>query len=206
MDLLPPWEHLEATGVVSEACYPYKYCDNPASVTCSNSSAAIAAAAAGAPFAPVSGSGLGSDTCKFEQGGVCTDSSVSFTEYKSLPGAADSLSGEALMQAAILRNGPIECTFKVDSAFRNYESGVFDQCDEIEGGHAIKVVGWGVDGHSAHGDDDGRGGGGKKYWIVANSWSAAWGMDGYFLYERGNDLCSMESDCGAGLPSTAGLL
>ena len=35
------------------------------------------------------------------------------------------------------------------------------------GGHAIKVVGWGVEK-------------GVKYWIGANSWSETWGENGFF--------------------------
>ena len=131
----------------------------------------------------------------------------------------------------------------MDKAFRNYKSGVFDQCGQIEGGHAIKIVGWGVmnsteltwqqeengsrNGDGGGGSDGGSGvsstssssssgGGGsssssssasadtKPYWIIANSWSAEWGDGGYFLFERGANLCAMEADCAAGLPSTAG--
>ena len=35
-----------------------------------------------------------------------------------------------------------------------------------EGGHAVRIVGWGVDG-------------GVKYWKVANSWNPYWGEKGY---------------------------
>ena len=118
----------------------------------------------------------------------------------------------------------------MDKAFRNYKSGVFDQCGQIEGGHAIKIVGWGVMNSTEltwqqeeNGSRNGDGGGGsdggsgvsssssssasadtKPYWIIANSWSAEWGDGGYFLFERGANLCAMEADCAAGLPSTAG--
>ena len=186
--LAPPWEHLEGAGVVSEACYPYKYCEDPQSVTCVPNSTM---GADGAKRFSSSGAGA----CAFEEGGVCANSTVAFVKFKSLPGAATVLTGEALIKAAIVRNGPVECTFQVDAAFRNYQSGVFDQCGQIDGGHAIKIVGWGTQEAS---------GGAKPYWIVANSWSVEWGMDGYFLFERGSNLCSMEADCAAGLPSTAG--
>ena len=47
-------------------------------------------------------------------------------------------------------------------------------------GHAIKLVGWGVDN-------------GVKYWRVANSWNKWWGEEGYFRIRRGTDECGIES-------------
>ena len=37
------------------------------------------------------------------------------------------------------------------------------------GGHAIKIIGFGVDG-------------GVPYWTVANSWNKGWGEGGFFRY------------------------
>jgi cathepsin B len=56
------------------------------------------------------------------------------------------------------------------------------------GGHAIKIVGWGV---SESGMD---------YWTVANSWSDEWGMNGFFEIERGVNECGIESGVVAGIP------
>jgi len=51
-----------------------------------------------------------------------------------------------------------------------YKSGVYThQTGSLEGGHAVKIVGWGSDA-------------GTPYWIVANSWNTKWGLDGYFWY------------------------
>ncbi len=41
------------------------------------------------------------------------------------------------------------------------------------GGHAVKVVGWGIFN-------------GTKYWHVANSWGTDWGEDGFFRIKRGS--------------------
>ena len=38
--------------------------------------------------------------------------------------------------------------------------------------HAINIVGWGTDFLS-----------GIEYWIVSNSWGAAWGENGFFRLE-----------------------
>jgi len=52
------------------------------------------------------------------------------------------------------------------------------------GGHAVKVVGWGVEG-------------GVKYWKIANSWNPYWGEKGYFRIkfgEGGIDAQAVASD------------
>merc|ERR1712217_941073 len=52
-----------------------------------------------------------------------------------------------------------------------------------EGGHAVKIVGWGVEGHGKF----------SKYWTVANSWDTTWGEDGFSRIVRGKDECGIES-------------
>lgn len=41
---------------------------------------------------------------------------------------------------------------------------------------------------------------GDDYWIVANSWSPAWGEDGFFRIARGTNECGIEMVPAAGLP------
>ena len=48
------------------------------------------------------------------------------------------------------------------------------------GGHAVKMLGWGVDA-------------GVPYWTVMNSWNPYWGEKGYFRIKRGNDECGIAS-------------
>jgi cathepsin B len=48
----------------------------------------------------------------------------------------------------------------------------------MAGGHAVKVLGWGNEG-------------GVDYWLCANSWSADWGMEGFFKIKMGD--CGIDS-------------
>ena len=91
-----------------------------------------------------------------------------------------SASGEEGIQKAIMEGGPVETAFTVYSDFANYVSGVYHHVSGgVEGGHAVRIVGWGVDS-------------GNKYWKVANSWNPYWGEQGYFRIKRGNSECGIE--------------
>jgi len=84
--------------------------------------------------------------------------------------------------------GPVEADFTVYQDFLSYRSGVYKHVWGPQlGGHAIKVLGWGVDAN-------------VPYWIVANSWNEDWGDQGYFKILRGRNECGIESDINAGTP------
>lgn len=76
-----------------------------------------------------------------------------------------------MVKDGISKFGSVTAGFDVFEDFLHYDSGVYQHVDDGSralGGHAIKVMGWGVD--EAAG----------SYWWVANSWGDDWGMDGYF--------------------------
>uniref|UniRef100_A0A7S3EVQ1 Peptidase C1A papain C-terminal domain-containing protein n=1 Tax=Haptolina ericina TaxID=156174 RepID=A0A7S3EVQ1_9EUKA len=87
------------------------------------------------------------------------------------------------MQKEIMANGPIQVAFNVYKSFMSYKSGVYKKKTfELipEGGHAVKIVGWGTD------PDQG------DYWTVANSWNTNWGDSGFFKIVRGKNECGVE--------------
>lgn len=55
----------------------------------------------------------------------------------------------------------------------SYKSGIYERHSWIPmGGHAVKIVGWGVEN-------------GTNFWIVANSWGETWGENGFFRIKMG---------------------
>jgi cathepsin B len=53
------------------------------------------------------------------------------------------------------------------------------------GGHAIKMIGWGVEN-------------GTPYWLCMNSWNKSWGEEGLFKILRGSNECGIEDSVVAG--------
>lgn len=92
------------------------------------------------------------------------------------------------MQQELFSNGPIVSAFTVYEDFYSYVSGVYQhKYGEEVGGHAVKIVGWGTENNT-------------PYWLVANSWNASWGIDGFFKIIRGTNDCGFESSISAGKP------
>jgi cathepsin B len=87
-----------------------------------------------------------------------------------------------------MKHGPVEAAFTVYSDFPNYKSGVYHYTSGSQlGGHAIKIIGWGVEN-------------GENHWIVVNSWNEDWGDRGTFKIRRGTNECGIEGGVVAGIP------
>ncbi|XP_032439306.1 pro-cathepsin H [Xiphophorus hellerii] len=77
---------------------------------------------------------------------------------------------------------PVSFAFEVTSDFMHYHQGVYtsttchNTTDKVN--HAVLAVGYGQEN-------------GTPYWIVKNSWGPYWGIDGYFLIERGKNMCGL---------------
>ncbi|XP_044086521.1 pro-cathepsin H [Neovison vison] len=88
---------------------------------------------------------------------------------------------EAMVEAVALYN-PVSFAFEVTSDFMMYRKGIYSSTschktpDKVN--HAVLAVGYGEQN-------------GIPYWIVKNSWGPQWGMNGYFLIERGKNMCGL---------------
>jgi C1A family cysteine protease len=113
--------------------------------------------------------GVHSGGCKFTPAGI----GAKITSWKFLSKNEDELAQQ------LIETGPIAVAFNAAKLF-SYHSGVLtaDGCDPTRMTHAVLLVGFGTEG-------------GKKYWLVKNSWNTSWGISGYFMIERGNNACGI---------------
>jgi len=102
----------------------------------------------------------------------CTDGEA-YKKYKCASTATKS-STVAGIKSEIYANGPVETGFNVYEDFMSYSSGVYHHVSgKLEGGHAVKILGWGSEG-------------GRDYWLCANSWGPLWGEKGFFRIQQGD--------------------
>jgi cathepsin B len=95
---------------------------------------------------------------------------------------------EEAIKTELYERGSVEAAFTVYEDFLNYKNGVYQHVKGTElGGHAIKIIGWGVEY-------------GVKYWLCVNSWNEGWGDNGTFKILRGRDHLGIESEIVAGSP------
>jgi len=170
------WSYWVKTGLVTggnygsnQGCYPYQIpaCDHHVNGTL-----------------PPCGQEVPTPPCvkKCQNGATwTTDKHFGKTAYSISSKVTD-------IQTEIMTNGPVEASFTVYEDFLAYKSGVYKHTTgQALGGHAIKILGWGVDGST-------------PYWTVANSWNDDWGNNGFFNILRGKDECGIEDDIFAGMP------
>lgn len=113
----------------------------------------------------------------------CRVDGVEYKKYKAKK--FYNLSSINAIKQSLYENGPVESGFRVYDDFMNYKSGIYKKnSDKLLGGHAVKIVGWGVEN-------------GTEYWIVANSWGVTWGENGFFRIAFGE--CGIEN-CISGDP------
>jgi len=106
--------------------------------------------------------------------------------FYGLPGTAKDNGGEFLIRDNIFKWGPVATGMKVYPDFYTFDAKndiyIWNGQGPQVGGHAIELLGWGRKENI-------------DYWIAKNSWGSKWGMDGYFLIQRGVNMCEIEDNC-----------
>ncbi|KAK7071918.1 hypothetical protein SK128_018896 [Halocaridina rubra] len=103
------------------------------------------------------------------------------TAYRLYPNVTE-------IQYEVMINGPVEVSFHVFEDFYSYTSGVYQHVEgSFTGEHAVRLIGWGEEA-------------GTPYWLIANSWNATWGDNGYFKILRGVNECLIEINPHGGIP------
>jgi cathepsin B len=111
---------------------------------------------------------------------TCANSKVSDDKMKI--SAFNMVSGEVNMIAQLLSRGSIVASMAVYADLYTYKNGIYkSNMLKLVGVHAVRIVGYGVDPES-----------GTKYWLIANTWGASFGEEGYFRLERGINNCYIE--------------
>jgi cathepsin B len=163
------FQYWKNTGVVTESCFPYSLpsCDHHIA------NSTDPCPSIDSPTPP----------CKK----LCQNGAT-WSADKHFASSVYTVSGEANMMTEIAAHGPCEVAFDVYSDFLSYVSGIYHKVGgTYEGGHAVKVIGWGVENN-------------VKYWIIANSWNPHWGERGFFRIRKGNNECGIEDNADCGVP------
>ncbi|NXI32190.1 CATH protein, partial [Sterrhoptilus dennistouni] len=126
---------------------------------------------------------MGEDSYPYraKEGRVLHPWSLHSQEMRSDPGSLLQYDEDGMVEA-VGKHNPVSFAFEVTSDFMHYRKGVYSnpRCEHTPDkvNHAVLAVGYG--------EEDGI-----PYWIVKNSWGRFWGMQGYFLIERGKNMCGL---------------
>ena len=111
--------------------------------------------------------------------------------FYTIPGVPKDNGSEYNIRYNIYYWGPVSTGMIVYPDFYTFDAKndiyEWNKVGPVVGGHAVEIVGWGVDNN-------------KSYWIIKNSWGDKWGDNGYFKMIRGQNECLIEENIITGIP------
>jgi len=179
--LLHAWEYLYVRGTVTTSCVPYSnkiknYDLNDSNVTELEENISCTTI-----------TGIYGDNC-------VNGSPARFYRAEHIYYIAGTLEyggTEENIRSKIYEWGPVSTAMYIYPDFYTFDAKnniyKWNGIGEIISGHAIMLVGWGVEN-------------GIKYWIAQNSWGKEWGDKGYFKILRGANEAKIEENVISGSP------
>jgi len=139
----------QSSGLVTEACFPYTSGTYPPPST--------------QPPCPAK--------CK---NGTPMSRAQKFYTTGSIP-VGPSLNPDInAIKTEVFNNGPVAIFMEVYEDFMHYKSGIYHHVSGGQvGGHAMRVVGWGIES-------------GVHYWLILNQWGTGWGENGAVRVKMGD--------------------
>jgi len=125
--------------------------------------------------------GKDAEACKFSRKSGVASTCAGFVDIPE--------GNETALQEAVALHGPVSVAIDASQqSFQFYVSGVYSDanCSSEDLDHGVLAVGYGVVNDPVKGQ--------QSYWIVKNSWSAAWGDKGYLKIARNkNNMCGIST-------------
>jgi hypothetical protein len=105
----------------------------------------------------------------------CTLNNKTMAHGATITGHTDIAHNESNMLAFVGVGGPLSIAVDATS-FQTYTGGILTNCISDQIDHGVLIVGYDMTNS-------------PPYWIIKNSWGAAWGENGYIRVEYGTDQC-----------------
>ena len=127
---------------------------------------------------PYSAGNIGERDCKYDES-LAEQTGIKVKTYHTAE------SGDIDMIKQALSHQPVSASMFVGKEFQLYSSGIYDN-DSCQGDSNFSVV------LAGYGTTDE----GMDYWLARNSWSTAWGEEGYFriAIKPGNGICDIQTN------------